>query len=159
MVISHPHFYTTYVEWATRFDCPVYLAVDDQQWICRVPSDEKIIKFIEGPVGATQTILPGVTAIKAGGHFPGSLVLHWNDQLFIADTIMTVPVRSTSCLLLSVTINSCPVCAFTPPTPSRSDELQLPVVYSEHDSPDSSRNYQHLAGNQAVQLPYHIWGF
>lgn len=43
------------------------------------------------------TILPGITAIKCGGHFPGSLVLHWTENhgiLFIADTIVTVPVSS-----------------------------------------------------------------
>jgi glyoxylase-like metal-dependent hydrolase (beta-lactamase superfamily II) len=34
----------------------------------------------------------GVTAVKAGGHFDGSLVLHWEDKLFIADTLVTVPV-------------------------------------------------------------------
>ncbi|KAI4097502.1 MAG: hypothetical protein LQ344_000234 [Seirophora lacunosa] len=88
IVISHPHFYTTYVEWADRFSCPVYMAADDQEWMCRKPSDSTTIKLIEE---ASETILPGVTAIKAGGHFPGSLVLHWEDQLFIADTIMTVP--------------------------------------------------------------------
>lgn len=114
IVLSHPHFYTTYVEWATRFKCPVYMAVDDQQWICRLPDDEKMLKFIEGPVGATETILPGVTAIKAGGHFPGSLVLHWNEQLFIADTIMTVPVRRTSCLLLSLSGLTGVQSAYTP---------------------------------------------
>ena len=32
-----------------------------------------------------------MTAILAGGHFPGSLLLHWNDILFIADTIFTSP--------------------------------------------------------------------
>ncbi|KAI4116845.1 MAG: hypothetical protein LQ345_002815 [Seirophora villosa] len=89
IVISHPHFYTTYVEWADRFSCPVYMAADDQEWLCRKPSDSTTIKLIEE---ASETILPGVTAIKAGGHFPGSLLLHWDDQLFIADTIMTVPV-------------------------------------------------------------------
>ncbi|KAK4996684.1 hypothetical protein LTR28_000104 [Elasticomyces elasticus] len=26
-----------------------------------------------------------------GGHFPGSLVLHWDEKLFIADTFVTVP--------------------------------------------------------------------
>ena len=53
--------------------------------------------------GATE-IVPGVTAITTGGHFPGSLVLHtdascepeWVDgerkgRLFIADTLVTVP--------------------------------------------------------------------
>ncbi|KAL8990421.1 MAG: hypothetical protein Q9177_000931 [Variospora cf. flavescens] len=88
IVISHPHFYTTYIEWADYFSCSVYMAADDQEWICRKPTDPKTIKLIEGP---SETILENVTAIKAGGHFPGSLVLHWDDQLFIADTIMTVP--------------------------------------------------------------------
>ncbi len=92
IVISHPHFYSTYVKWAARFRCPVYLSADDREWLCQEPRIEGVIKFFEGPVGATETILPDVTAIKAGGHFPGSLVLHWDDQLFIADTIMTVPV-------------------------------------------------------------------
>jgi glyoxylase-like metal-dependent hydrolase (beta-lactamase superfamily II) len=41
---------------------------------------------------STQKIIPGVTAIKTGGHFEGSLVLHWEDKLFIADSLVTVPV-------------------------------------------------------------------
>ncbi|KAL8951986.1 MAG: hypothetical protein Q9222_002078 [Ikaeria aurantiellina] len=91
IVISHPHFYTTYIEWAQTFDCPVYLSTEDKEWLCRgLPTDVNTI-FIGGTVKATE-ILPGVTAITAGGHFPGSLVLHWDDHLFIADTIMTVPV-------------------------------------------------------------------
>ncbi|KAJ4287930.1 hypothetical protein N0V90_011945 [Kalmusia sp. IMI 367209] len=40
--------------------------------------------------GATE-IMPGVTAIQAGGHFDGSMVLHWEKKLFIADTMMSVP--------------------------------------------------------------------
>ena len=61
--------------------------------MCRKPrTSDNLIEFIEGPSGTTQQILPGVTAIKAGGHFPGSLVLHWGNKLFIADTIVTVPV-------------------------------------------------------------------
>lgn len=52
-----------------------------------------MISFIEGPASTSRAILPGVTAIKTGGHFPGSLVLHWEKKLFLADTIVTVPVR------------------------------------------------------------------
>ena len=40
----------------------------------------------------TLEIVPGVTAIQAGGHFDGSMVLHWEKKLFIADTMMIVPV-------------------------------------------------------------------
>ena len=39
-------------------------------------------------------ILEGVTAIKTGGHFDGSLVLHWERKLFIADSLLTVQVSS-----------------------------------------------------------------
>ena len=45
----------------------------------------------------TQEIAPGVTALKLGGHFPGSLVLHHAPasgtapRLFIADTFVTTP--------------------------------------------------------------------
>ena len=35
--------------------------------------------------------LPGVTAILTGGHFLGSLLLHWNNILFHADTFFTSP--------------------------------------------------------------------
>lgn len=68
------------------------MSSEDKEWICRQAPKSNTIRLIDGPVGKSQQILPGVTAIKAGGHFPGSLVLHWEDQLFIADTIMTVPV-------------------------------------------------------------------
>ncbi len=33
----------------------------------------------------------GAVAILAGGHFPGSLLLHWETNLFVADTIFPVP--------------------------------------------------------------------
>ncbi|KAL8670114.1 MAG: hypothetical protein Q9168_005323 [Polycauliona sp. 1 TL-2023] len=92
IVISHPHYYTTYMEWAKAFECPVYISYDDRQWLCRKdPTVNDLLNFIDGPAPVQQLILPGVTAIKTGGHFPGSLVLHWERQLFIADTIVTVP--------------------------------------------------------------------
>lgn len=92
IVISHPHYYNTYVEWAERFKCPVYISVDDEEWLCREPPEEGMVRFIEGPVGRVEEIVEGVRAVKTGGHFRGSLVLHWGSKLFIADTIVTVPV-------------------------------------------------------------------
>ncbi|KAI9792127.1 MAG: hypothetical protein M1835_008058 [Candelina submexicana] len=87
IVISHPHYWTTHVEWAKTFGCPVYMAKEDEEWICR--SDNGIDRrFIQG---STEKILPGVTAIKTGGHFPGSMVLHWAQKLFIADSLVTQP--------------------------------------------------------------------
>ena len=35
IAISHPHYYTTMVEWAHRFDCPVLLHADDRAWVMR----------------------------------------------------------------------------------------------------------------------------
>lgn len=66
------------------------MASDDAGWICG-PSALGSLRFIDG---STQSILPGVTAVKVGGHFDGSLVMHWEERLFIADTLWTVPVRS-----------------------------------------------------------------
>lgn len=40
--------------------------------------------------GATAN-LPPALAIKLGGHFPGSLVLLYDNHLFIADTLVTTP--------------------------------------------------------------------
>lgn len=88
IVISHPHYYTTHVEWARRFNCPVYLSNEDSKWLERTDVKD-VRKMIHG---STETILEGVTAVKTGGHFDGSLVLHWDDKLFIADTLVTVPV-------------------------------------------------------------------
>lgn len=91
IVISHPHYYTTHLVWAKTFKCPIYLATEDKFWLCREASGptagERI--FIDGD---SQEILPGITAVKVGGHFPGSMVLHWEDMLFIADSFVTVPV-------------------------------------------------------------------
>jgi len=32
IVISHPHFWTTHLEWAREFGCPVYLQEADKEW-------------------------------------------------------------------------------------------------------------------------------
>lgn len=90
IVISHPHFYTTHVEWARAFDCPVYVSKEDAVWLNRSDSgvDRRLIE------GGTETVLQGVTAIKTGGHFDGSLVLHWDEKLFIADSLLTIQVSN-----------------------------------------------------------------
>ncbi|KAL9128780.1 MAG: hypothetical protein Q9217_002609 [Psora testacea] len=94
IVVSHPHFYTTYVNWSAAFNVPIHISADDKEWLCQKPRIPESLSFIEGSAGTRKEILPGVTVIKTGGHFPGSLVLHWESGLFIADTIVTVPVGS-----------------------------------------------------------------
>ncbi|TLD25930.1 hypothetical protein E2P81_ATG09587 [Venturia nashicola] len=92
IVISHPHFYTTHLEYASAFSCPVYVSSDDSEWLSRAD-----LTGLRTPLVTRSTeIIPGITAIKAGGHFPGSLLLHvktstGGNALMLADTIMTVP--------------------------------------------------------------------
>jgi glyoxylase-like metal-dependent hydrolase (beta-lactamase superfamily II) len=74
IAISHPHFYTTMVEWAHAFDCPVHLHGDDRQWIMR---PDPAIKLWDGDA---LELWGGVTLIRCGGHFPGGTVLHWQDK-------------------------------------------------------------------------------
>jgi hypothetical protein len=70
--ISHPHFYTTMVEWSRAFgDVPIYLHVDDKKWIMRPDPSIKLWS------GETLKLLPDVTLIRCGGHFAGGSVLHW----------------------------------------------------------------------------------
>ncbi|KAL1631557.1 hypothetical protein SLS54_000319 [Diplodia seriata] len=94
IVISHPHYYTTHLEWARAFNnIPIYTSIEDIAWFNRADFPPSTSSF---PVRrlisqTTETILPGVTAIKTGGHFPGSLVLLWKKHLMIADTFVTVP--------------------------------------------------------------------
>jgi glyoxylase-like metal-dependent hydrolase (beta-lactamase superfamily II) len=72
IAISHPHFYTTLVEWSRAFgNVPVYLHADDSKWVMR---PDGCIKFWEGE---TFEPLKGVSLIRGGGHFPGGSMLHW----------------------------------------------------------------------------------
>jgi hypothetical protein len=69
--ISHPHFYTTMVEWSRAFGCPIRLHAADRAWIMR---NDPAIELWDG---ATLALLPDVTLIRGGGHFPGGAMLHW----------------------------------------------------------------------------------
>lgn len=60
IVISHPHYYTAHLDWARTFDCPVYFAKEDEEWVNQVDT-EKRRRLIEG---TTERILEGVVAIK-----------------------------------------------------------------------------------------------
>ncbi len=72
IAISHPHFYTTMVQWSRAFgDIPVHLHADDRQWIMR--PDPCVTLW----GGETLELMPGVTLIRCGGHFPGGTALHW----------------------------------------------------------------------------------
>jgi len=71
IAISHPHFYTSMVEWAEQFDAPIYLHEANRRWVMR-PSER--ITFWSGE---THHLWNGVTLLRLGGHFPGGTVLYW----------------------------------------------------------------------------------
>lgn len=72
IAISHPHYYTTLVEWSRAFgDIPVYLHAADREWIMR---RDPCIRLWEGE---TREIAPGLTLVRTGGHFDGGTVMHW----------------------------------------------------------------------------------
>lgn len=93
IAISHPHFYSSMVEWSRAFGAPIYLHEANRQWVMRPEAD---IIFWEGE---TKPLIANVTLIRCGGHFPGSTVLHWatgaeeRGALLTSDTIYVVADR------------------------------------------------------------------
>lgn len=72
IAISHPHFYSSCVEWSHTFgDVPVWLHDADREWVTR---PDPVIQFWEGE---TKDLGGGLTLIRCGGHFPGGSALHW----------------------------------------------------------------------------------
>jgi hypothetical protein len=72
IAISHPHYYTSMVEWSRAFGgIPVYLHRLDREWIMRADPSIQLWD------GGTREILPGMTLIRTGGHFEGGTVMHW----------------------------------------------------------------------------------
>lgn len=85
---SHPHFYGAMVEWSEAFgDASILLPEADREWVQRA---DPRVRFWESTVG----LVPGLIAVRCGGHFEGSSVLHWpagaegRGVLFTGDTIM-----------------------------------------------------------------------
>jgi glyoxylase-like metal-dependent hydrolase (beta-lactamase superfamily II) len=72
IAISHPHYYTSMVEWSRAFgEAPIYLHAADRQWVMR---PDKAIHFWEGEI---KPLNDELTLIRCGGHFEGGTVLHW----------------------------------------------------------------------------------
>ena len=73
IAISHPHYYSSMVDWSHAFDAPVVLHAADRQWVMR---PDPAIQFWEGE---TKPLWAGMTLIRCGGHYAGGTVLHWPD--------------------------------------------------------------------------------
>lgn len=72
IAISHPHYYTSMVEWSRAFgDAPIYLHAADREWVMR---PDPAIEYWDGE---TKSLEQGLTLIRCGGHFDGGTVAHW----------------------------------------------------------------------------------
>lgn len=95
IVISHPHYFSTSMQWAESFNCDVFISAEDEQWIANRGDGHKL-KLWKGerlPLLCRHGSSSDLMAIKTGGHFPESSVLWWRSakKLFIADTFFIVP--------------------------------------------------------------------
>lgn len=71
IAISHPHYYTTMVDWGRAFDVPVYLHEADSEWIMR--KDDHLMLWS----GDTKEIADGMTLVRLGSHYDGGTIMHW----------------------------------------------------------------------------------
>ena len=92
IAISHPHYYTSMVEWSRAFGgIPIHVHSDDRKWVMRADSG------IQSWEGDRHDLSPGLTLIRCGGHFEGGTVLHWANGaagkgiLLTGDVIQVVP--------------------------------------------------------------------
>jgi hypothetical protein len=91
IVISHPHFYSSMVEWSDALGgVPILLHEADRQWVQRSAPQ---VQFWNGD---ELRLSEDVTLIRCGGHFPGSTALHWKrgpragGALFPGDALQVV---------------------------------------------------------------------
>ena len=73
IALSHPHYYSTQVEWAEAFDASIYIHEDDKKWVTR-PSDKIVFWSGESLELADEMILH-----RIGGHFKGATILEWKE--------------------------------------------------------------------------------
>ena len=95
VVASHPHMYGVQVEWSRALGgVPVLVAEADLGWVRR---PDPVIR----PWSGRLELLPGVTLLQIGGHFPGSAVVHWahgaagRGVLLAGDSVFPNPDRVT----------------------------------------------------------------
>jgi glyoxylase-like metal-dependent hydrolase (beta-lactamase superfamily II) len=87
---SHPHFYGAIGEWSSAFGAEIVLPSVDAGWL---PGSSSAIRTWS----VALPVLPGVTLVQCGGHFPGSAVVHWTGRaggagvLLSGDTIFVTP--------------------------------------------------------------------
>jgi hypothetical protein len=72
IAISHPHYYTSMVEWSRAFgDAPIHIHEAERPWVMR---PDPAVRFWSGE---SKPLRGGLTLVRTGGHFTGYQVLHW----------------------------------------------------------------------------------
>ena len=72
IAISHPHYYTTMLEWSLAFDnAPIHLHAADRPWVMRPHAN------IQHWTGDSRNLLADAILIHTPGHFDGYQVLYW----------------------------------------------------------------------------------
>jgi hypothetical protein len=93
IAISHPHYYSTMVEWAERLDARILLHEADRRWVMR-PSER-----LEHWSGERCELTNELTLHRLGGHFAGGTVCLWRagadgrGVLLSGDIVQVVPDR------------------------------------------------------------------
>ena len=73
VAISHPHYYSTMVAWAERFDARILLHEDDRRWV--MDPSERILHWS----GDRLRVSDRLELHRLGGHFAGGTVCLWSD--------------------------------------------------------------------------------
>lgn len=71
IALSHPHYFSSQVEWAEAFNAPIYIHEDDREWVTR-PSDHIVFWS-----GESLELQKGIILQRIGGHFKGGTILEW----------------------------------------------------------------------------------
>ena len=91
IAISHPHYYSTMVDWANTFGARLLLHEGDKEWVMRPDP------VVEHWSGESLELPQGPTLIRGGGHFEGGTVMHWPEgasgrgALLSGDIITVLP--------------------------------------------------------------------
>ncbi len=72
IAISHPHYYTSMVEWSRAFsNAPIHIHEAERPWVMR---PAPCIRYWNDE---NQTLIGGLRLVRTGGHFEGYQVLLW----------------------------------------------------------------------------------
>jgi hypothetical protein len=125
IAISHPHYYSSMVEFAHAFGATIWLHAADREHVMRA---DPSIRFWSGE---THALADGITLVNAPGHFDGATMLHWaggaggRGALLSGDIFQVVPDRKHLSFMRSYP-NLIPLSARTV---QRMDAVMQPFVY------------------------------